>query len=330
MHALLRVVDRMIAIDFGRQADRGRAARGHGSPTPCAPSTSDRTWRRHDDRRVPRDHRARRRLRRLPGAVRRSTLHVDEGETVSIIGANGAGKSTLLKAIAGLVQPIAWRAPVSTASRSAGRPPIGACRRRHLTGARGPAHLPVTDGRGEPAGRRAPRRQRAVDEGNACSMRCRCWHRCSSDRPARLSGGEQQTLAIGRALMSNPRLILLDEVSLGLAPVVVRQVYAAIPAIKAGGHDGAAGRAGRQPGAVGRRSRLLPVRGTDLAQWPPRRADQGADHRRLLRPARHRRAAHRRRAVPATDDLGQRRRSRASCWAGCTRCSRPACRSGSA
>ena len=52
---------------------------------------------------------------------------------------------------------------------------------------------------------------------------------------ATLSGGEQQALAIGRSLMSNPDLVLLDEVSLGLAPVVVKQVYRAIPAIKAEG-----------------------------------------------------------------------------------------------
>lgn len=160
-------------------------------------------------------------------------LHVDEGETVSIIGANGAGKSTLLKSIAGLVEPM--RGDLRYDGESlAGRSPND----------RVAAGISLV-----PEGRRVfP--SLTVEENllvGAHLKRPGSWNMQSVlealpllanllNRPAgRLSGGEQQTLAIGRSLMSNPRLILLDEVSLGLAPVVVRQVYAAIPAIKASG-----------------------------------------------------------------------------------------------
>jgi branched-chain amino acid transport system ATP-binding protein len=160
-------------------------------------------------------------------------LHVDEGETVSMIGANGAGKSTLLKTIAGLVQPTRGELRYhgeSLAGRSAD-------------------HRVASGISLVPEGRRVfP--SLTVEENllvGAHLKRSGPWTKATVlealplltpllKRPAgRLSGGEQQTLAIGRALMSNPRLILLDEVSLGLAPVVVRQVYAAIPAIKAAG-----------------------------------------------------------------------------------------------
>lgn len=160
-------------------------------------------------------------------------LHVDEGETVSIIGANGAGKSTMLKTIAGLVPPM-----------------------------RGTLRYDGTDLAGLGADQRVARGVSLVPEGRrmfaslsveenllvgAHLKRPGPWDRKSVlealpllvpllNRPAaKLSGGEQQTLAIGRSLMSNPRLVLLDEVSLGLAPVVVKQVYEAIPLIKAAG-----------------------------------------------------------------------------------------------
>jgi branched-chain amino acid transport system ATP-binding protein len=161
------------------------------------------------------------------------SLQVDDGETVGVIGANGAGKSTLLGAIAGVVRITA-----------------GTVRFDGADVAGVPAHVRV--GRGialVPEGRRLfP--SLTVEENllaGAFTRRPGPWTvarvyelfpmlaRLAERRAASLSGGEQQAVAIGRALMSNPRLALLDEVSLGLAPVVVRQLYDALPHIAAAG-----------------------------------------------------------------------------------------------
>jgi branched-chain amino acid transport system ATP-binding protein len=161
------------------------------------------------------------------------TIEVAEGETVAVVGANGAGKSTLLRAIAGL-QPV-------------GRGDI-------VFGGRSLAEVRANDRVRHgislvPEGRHVfP--SLTVDENlqvGAYSHRPGPWDVAAvrglfpvlgplgSRRAAVLSGGEQQALAIGRALMANPRLLLLDEVSLGLAPIVVRQLYAALPDIRDGG-----------------------------------------------------------------------------------------------
>ena len=161
------------------------------------------------------------------------TVTIDEGETLAIIGANGAGKSTLLKSIAGQVTPTAGS--VTFADVDITRTPP------HK---RVPLGIALT-----PEGRRIfP--SLTVEEnllGGAHVKRKGPWSLASvyeafplvADRRdrlgANLSGGEQQATAIGRALMSNPRLLLLDEVSLGLAPVVVEQIYAALPAITSTG-----------------------------------------------------------------------------------------------
>jgi branched-chain amino acid transport system ATP-binding protein len=156
-------------------------------------------------------------------------LVVAEGETLAVIGANGAGKSTLLKAIAGLVVPTAGSVEFDGASIA------------HL-----PAHKRVPLGIAlTPEGRRIfpslTIEENLLVGGHA--KRPGPWNLRTvyeafplvADRRSRLgthlSGGEQQAAAIGRALMSNPRLLLLDEVSLGLAPVVVEQIYAALPVI---------------------------------------------------------------------------------------------------
>ena len=160
-------------------------------------------------------------------------LSIADAETVSIIGANGAGKSTLLKAIVGLVAPM--RGDILFDGYSI------ATRPTHRRVADGIALVP--EGRrifpsltveeniviGGDVGRSGPWSLATVLE--AFPLLSRLLKRFGEG----LSGGERQTLAIARALMSNPRLLLLDEVSLGLAPIVVRQVYEAIPIIKAQG-----------------------------------------------------------------------------------------------
>lgn len=158
------------------------------------------------------------------------SLHVDEGETVSIIGANGAGKSTFLSAVAGLVAcsagEIAYDGTSLHGVAAAKRVGMGIAMvpegRRIFPSLSVDENLDV----GRYCGRPGPWTKAAVYEALPLLERLR------SRSGARLSGGEQQTLAIGRALMANPRLLLMDEVSLGLAPVVVKQVYEAVPAIR--------------------------------------------------------------------------------------------------
>jgi branched-chain amino acid transport system ATP-binding protein len=160
------------------------------------------------------------------------TLSVAEGETVAIIGANGAGKSTFLKTIAGLLSS------PPEAVRFAGEN-IGGKRAFDIV-RHGIALVP--EGR-----RLFP--SLSVEEnlligaygrsGSWTLDRIYALFPVLADRrhqPATtLSGGQQQMCAIGRALMAHPRLLLCDEISLGLAPIVIRDIYAALPAIKADG-----------------------------------------------------------------------------------------------
>lgn len=158
------------------------------------------------------------------------SLSIDEGEVVAIIGSNGAGKSTMLRSIAGL-QPV----------RS------GAIRYDGQTLAGIPSHRRVGLGISlVPEGRRIFPSLSVEENLRLGTYRGRpgSWDLAAiyalfpilGERRERsgavLSGGEQQALAIGRSLMANPRLLLLDEVSLGLAPVIVSQLYAALPTIR--------------------------------------------------------------------------------------------------
>ena len=164
------------------------------------------------------------------------SITVDEGELVAIIGANGAGKSTLLMAISGVVPPRAG------SISCAGRPLAGLA-----------AHEIVRLGIGQsPEGRRIfprltvrenlelggftqpDRSQMKHDIAEACGLFPVLGERLGQ-LGGTLSGGEQQMLAIARALVGRPRLLLLDEPSLGLAPLIVAKVFEVIKSLAARG-----------------------------------------------------------------------------------------------
>jgi branched-chain amino acid transport system ATP-binding protein len=159
-------------------------------------------------------------------ALRGASLSVDEGETVFITGPNGAGKSTLLKAIAGVVPVAEGAITLGGTLISGGRPedtarlgfsmvPEG----RHVFGS-----LTIEENLMLGAGMRKDRARAPEDLAAVYDVFPMLKQR--KDKPAGvLSGGQQQMLVIGRALMTAPRLIAIDEPSLGLAPKVIDQVY---------------------------------------------------------------------------------------------------------
>jgi branched-chain amino acid transport system ATP-binding protein len=156
-------------------------------------------------------------------AVRDVSLEVSKGETVAIVGANGAGKTTLLRALAGAHRPSAGR--VVVAGEDVTRLPAHRRVKRGIAlvpeGRRLFPDLTVEENLRVAAGVRRPGRWDVDSVLEVFPLLKPRRHA----RAASLSGGEQQATAIGRALMSNPRVLLLDEVSLGLAPVVVDVVY---------------------------------------------------------------------------------------------------------
>jgi branched-chain amino acid transport system ATP-binding protein len=153
-------------------------------------------------------------------------LAVESGEVVALVGANGAGKSTLLKTICGLLpaQPEA----ITFDGEGIGGLPTGRIVRRGIAlvpeGRRLFASLSVEDNlrMGAYAGRKG---RFSLDAVYALFPALRERRAIPATS---LSGGEQQMVAIGRALLSNPRLLLCDELSLGLAPVLVKEIYRAL------------------------------------------------------------------------------------------------------
>jgi len=168
-------------------------------------------------------------------ALQGVTLEVRKGEIVTLIGANGAGKTTILKTISGLLHPREGTISLEGADIS-----------------QTPAHELVRKGIGHaPEGRRIfsrltvlenlqmggysrPAPEVRTDIERIFVLFPRLQER-ARQRGGTLSGGEQQMLAIGRALMSRPRILLLDEPSLGLAPILVQQIFSIISEINSQG-----------------------------------------------------------------------------------------------
>jgi branched-chain amino acid transport system ATP-binding protein len=161
------------------------------------------------------------------------SMEIARGEAVAVIGANGAGKSTLLKSIAGLMR--SRRDAIAFDDEPIGGMPA------YAVAARGIALVPEGRGLfpsltveenlliGGQLGRPGPWTLRRIYELFPVLEERRALPSTA------LSGGQQQMAALGRALMANPKLLLCDEISLGLAPIVVRDIYARLPTILAEG-----------------------------------------------------------------------------------------------
>jgi branched-chain amino acid transport system ATP-binding protein len=163
-------------------------------------------------------------------------LRVAPGELLCIVGPNGAGKTTLVNTIAGVLEPKSGRIRIDGRDL-AGLAPHRFCEagialvpegRRLFTGMSVAENLDL--GSYLPAAK--AKRRETLDEVLALFPALRPKLHVPAGE---LSGGQQQMAAIGRALMSNPRILLCDEISLGLAPIIIADIYAALPQVKADG-----------------------------------------------------------------------------------------------
>ena len=165
-------------------------------------------------------------------ALKSIDLRIDKGEIVTLIGANGAGKSTTLRSITGLVVPSSGE--VIFEGRKLNGTPTHQITRLGISmvpeGRAIFANLTVLENLEMGAYLQKDRAQYAASLEQAFTLFPRLKER-RKQPGGTLSGGEQQMLAIGRALMARPRLLLLDEPSLGLAPILVHAIFGAIDAI---------------------------------------------------------------------------------------------------
>jgi len=170
-------------------------------------------------------------------ALRDATLSVPRGRIVALIGANGAGKTTLLNTICGVVRAASGEVLLD-GTPWLGRPTHDIARRGVLMAPEGRQILgPLSVRENLELGRLACHDRRSAAQGDleqVFSLFPRLRERAEA-RGESLSGGEQQMLAIGRALMGGPQVLLLDEPSLGLAPKIVAQVFDALRALNQAG-----------------------------------------------------------------------------------------------
>ena len=169
-------------------------------------------------------------------ALRGVDLVVEAGETLSVVGANGAGKTTLLRTISGLLRP--RRGELRFEGERIDRLPC------HAVVERGVVHVPegrkvfpsltVRENLELGSYTRAARARRAESLERVFALFPRLRER-TAQAAGTLSGGEQQMLAIGRALMALPKLLMLDEPSLGLAPLLVKEIFHTISEINRAG-----------------------------------------------------------------------------------------------
>jgi len=170
-------------------------------------------------------------------ALQDVSLEIDRGEIVTLIGANGAGKSTMLRAISGLIRPERGQIQYDDQHNLVGLAP-------HRIVSHGLSHVPegrqifaeLTVRENLQLGAYQRRVQSLVQQDlDRCYAIFPILKERHAQRAGTLSGGEQQMLAIARALMARPKLLLLDEPSLGLAPLIVRKIFQIIREINSEG-----------------------------------------------------------------------------------------------
>ena len=169
-------------------------------------------------------------------ALRGISLSVEDGEIVTLIGSNGAGKSTTLRTISGLLRPRQGTVMLEGKRLDGLRPhqivELGVC--QSPEGRRVFARMSVQENLEMGAFSRRDHAKIADDYERIYDLFPRLRER-RSQKAGTLSGGEQQMLAIGRALMSAPRVLLLDEPSMGLAPILVEQIFDIVRTINQSG-----------------------------------------------------------------------------------------------